>query len=254
MKKILVLLLILIISSGFCQTLQDEGSLLAVLYHQTAAEYQALCYQAYNLAGDRLQNILGSRRINNPAIIIDVDETVLSNSVYNARELVQGQKYPDDFYTWLEEMNSQPIKGAYEFLTMADSLGVQIFYITNRRDHKQKATIGNLQKYNFPQADSVHVLCKEKESSKEPRRQKVMEEHEVLMLIGDNLLDFSDLFRGDTISQRFAAVEEWQQEFGRNYIILPNIMHGYWEKLIYDFERNLSAKELKAKRMKYLEY
>lgn len=255
MKKNLILLILalyLVSASAENIKLKDEGALLGILYHQTAAEYTALCYQAYNIAEDRLLAIDFSELEKPPALVVDVDETVLGNTRYNIRELLGEATYPEDFYKWLEEEASEPVAGAAEFLQLADSMGVKIFYITNRRDHKQKATIGNLQKYGFPQANEKQVLCKTHKSSKEPRRQTAAENHEIIMLIGDNLLDFSDFFRLDDIEERKERTAEKQAEFGRRFIILPNVMHGYWIKIINDFEYNLSNEELRAKRLQYI--
>lgn len=255
MKKILILLfIVLTIFWVWAEELNDEGSLVAVLYHQTAAEYQALCYQAYNLASDKLIEQAKSEHDKPLAVILDVDETVLSNSRYNALEVIRKREYPKEFYQWIEEMKSEPIAGALEFTTLADSLCIKIFYITNRRDHKQAATIGNLLKYGFPQANPEQVLCKIKESSKENRRQQVMAEYDVLLLVGDNLIDFADCFAGSTVEERAEAVEQWQAEFGRRYIILPNTMHGFWQKVIEDFEYDLTPEQLREKRLKYLKF
>ncbi len=253
-RLVLTSIFILLVYSTVAQELNDEGSLLAILFHQTAAEYKALCHQAYNIAEDRLIDLLVEERVKPPAVIVDVDETVLDNSVYNAREVLKQVEYPAEFYKWIEEMKSEPVAGALEFLLSADSLGVTIFYITNRRDHKQSATIGNLKKYGFPQAEADQVLCKTKESSKEGRRQQVMAEYDVLLLIGDNLIDFAECFNGRTIEERAQAVEDWKTAFGRRYIILPNAMHGNWQKVIYDFEYNLTPEQLRTKRLKYLKY
>jgi len=255
MKKTLILLFIVLAFFGvLAEELNDEGSLVGILYHQTAAEYQAICYQAYNLASDKLMEYTKSEHDKPLAVILDVDETVLSNSKYNALEVIRKREYPKEFYQWIEEMNSEPIAGALEFTKLADSLGIKIFYITNRRDHKQAATIGNLQKYGFPQAVPEQVLCKVKESSKEKRRQQVMAEYDVLLLIGDNLIDFADCFAGRTLEERSDAVKTWKAKFGRRYIILPNTMHGFWQKVIADFEYNLTPEQLRQKRLKYLKY
>ena len=255
MKKAIILIFILLtFFSIWAEELNDEGSLVGVLYHQTAAEYQAICYQAYNLASDKLIEYAKSEHDKPFAVILDVDETVLSNSKYNALEVIRKREYPKEFYQWIEEMNSEPIAGALEFTLLADSLGIKIFYITNRRDHKQAATIGNLQKFGFPQALPDQVLCKVKESSKEKRRQQVMAEYDVLLLIGDNLIDFADCFAGSTLEERSDAVKTWRTEFGRRYIILPNTMHGFWQKVIADFEYDLTPEQLREKRLKYLKY
>ncbi|HSU27408.1 MAG TPA: HAD family acid phosphatase, partial [Chitinophagaceae bacterium] len=54
------------------------GKLFASLYQQRAAEYHALCLQAYNLATQRVNEILKTRTSAKPmAVITDIDETVL---------------------------------------------------------------------------------------------------------------------------------------------------------------------------------
>jgi len=249
-----MLILVSLIFAIQAEPLNDEGALMAVLYHQVAAEYQALCYQAYNLAADQIIRLAEQQHTKPLAVILDVDETVLSNSKYNALEVIQAREYPKEFYQWIEEMNSEPIAGALQFTTLADSMGIKIFYITNRRDHKQAATIGNLKKYGFPQANADQVLCKTGKSSKEGRRQQVMADYDVLLLIGDNLIDFAEYFGGNTIEERAASVEKWQSLFGRRYIVLPNTMHGYWQKLIKDFEYDLSPEQVREKRLKHLKY
>src|SRR5882762_5770579 len=52
------------------------------MWQQKAAEYKALCYQAYNLAKLRLDIILLQQHSKPLAIVTDIDETVLDNSPY----------------------------------------------------------------------------------------------------------------------------------------------------------------------------
>ena len=64
----------------------DNALLMAVLYTYYAAEYDALCYQAYNIGKERLAEI----RKNDPAsmnlaVVVDIDETVLDNSPSEAK-------------------------------------------------------------------------------------------------------------------------------------------------------------------------
>jgi 5'-nucleotidase (lipoprotein e(P4) family) len=257
MRKVIIFgILMLLCSSVIAEEtgVKDESALLGVLYHQTAAEYTALCRQAYNLASDRLLALDMPKQGKPAAIILDVDETVLDNSRYNALELLGKVEYPQGFNDWLDEMQSEPIAGAREFLVLADSLGIKIFYITNRRDDKKDVTLGNLQKSGYPQAVAEQVLCRTKESSKEPRRAIIAEQYDIVLLLGDDLIDFSDCFGGNTPDERKAAVENYREEFGRRFIMLPNVMHGSWLKLLDDYEYNLSEEECLNKRLKYLKY
>ncbi|MCF7920262.1 MAG: 5'-nucleotidase, lipoprotein e(P4) family [Candidatus Cloacimonetes bacterium] len=257
MKKIFILVILLLFFSMIRAEepeVKDEAALLGVLYHQTAAEYTALCYQAYNLATDRLLATDLTQLEKPAAIILDVDETVLNNSPYNARALLGKTNYTGSFNKWVEEMQCEPIAGALAFLYIADSLGIKIFYVTNRSEKKKQETIANLQKIKYPQVTEEQVLCKVQESSKEPRRQFIAENYEILLLLGDNLIDFAECFEGSTMAERESAVQDWQQDFGRRFIILPNMMHGNWLKVLNDFRYDLSREEALAKRLKYLKY
>jgi len=256
MKKLFIVFILLLTLSISAEEikLKDEGALLSVLYHQAASEYTALCYQAYNLATDRLLAIDAADYDKPLAVVLDVDETVLSNSRYNARNVLGIAEMKGGFNGWLDEMASEPIAGAYEFLQLADSLGIKIFYVTNRNERKQPETIGNLQKYDYPQVNKAQVLCKTKVSSKEPRRQMIAQNYEIVMLIGDNLIDFADIYGGRTLDERDMAVAVSRADFGRKFIILPNAMHGNWLKVINDFEYDLSEEELLQKRLRYLKY
>lgn len=257
MKKIILLVFIaIILNIVFAESNEeiDDSGLLGILYHQTAAEYMALCFQAYNAAEDQISNYDLTSLEKPPAIILDVDETVLGNSRFNARELLGKAAYPDGFYNWLDSMEADAIYGALDFLNYADSLGIAIFYITNRNQKAHQSTVGNLQKHGFPQAIDNHVFCRQKESSKEGRRQNVAEDYEVLLLVGDNLIDFADCFADREMESRFAAVEKMQEYFGRRFIVLPNMMHGFWIKLINDFRYDITPEEKKEMRLKLLKY
>lgn len=260
MKVIFSLLLIFLtvlsyadeVAAKASHNLNNEAQLYAVLWHQTAAEYHALCYQAYNLARLRLDEDIAKAEMNPKAIIVDIDETVLNNSAYNAREILGLATYPDGFYKWIGEAQGTAIPGAVEFLKYADKKGYEIFYISNRRVKGLTGTIRNLQKYEFPQADEEHVLLKMENFSKEQRRELVAETYEIVMLIGDNLIDFENAFKNKSVKDRFDQVKEVKDDFGSKFIILPNPMHGEWLKTLYDYDRSISNTEKLNRLLYYL--
>ena len=178
---------------------------------------------------------------------MDIDETVINNSYYNAREIFTHQPYPDSFYEYIEEATGTAISGASSFLHLADSLGYKIFYITNRRERGREGTEANLKKLGFPQVTSESVLMKTDKSSKQPRRDMVAESFDIVLFMGDNLIDFSDVFEQNSIETRKEAVDENSKLFGNRFIILPNFMHGAWIKAVYDYERNLDYEQKKQK-------
>ncbi len=232
--------------------LNDESMLLSVLWTQTSAEYQALAHQAYNLAHLRLDASLTRPHSKPLAIIADIDETVLNNTFYNAKEILVKQHYPDDFYAWIDSARGLAIPGALKFTTYAASKGVTIFYVTNRRTRGAEGTIRNLRKLGFPNADSAHVLMKTNTSSKEPRRQRIMADYDVVLLLGDNLVDFIDAGKA-SVAERSALVDEHRDDFGNRFIILPNPMHGSWKKALYNFKTNLTPEDIRKQYLSHLQ-
>ena len=45
-----------------------------------------------------------------PAIILDVDETVLDNSIFQARSILNGTSYPTGWIDWGMEENAPPVR------------------------------------------------------------------------------------------------------------------------------------------------
>lgn len=219
----------------------SERLLMATLYHQTAAEYRALCYQSYNLAKLRLDEALKTKMDKKPAVIVDVDETVLDNSNYEARQILDGTSYSfETWKTWTDLCAAIPVPGALEFLKYAASKGVDVFYVTNRKLVEKQSTTENLRKMGFPNADTAFVMPRTTEGSKEPRRRAIQATHEIVLLCGDNLNDFSSIFEDKPTAERFAVTDSVQSLFGSRFIVLPNPMYGDWDTALFNGQRGLS--------------
>lgn len=207
---------------------------IAVAWQQHSGEYRALCFQAYNFAKISLLDRLKSAESSKPnCVIVDIDETVLDNSPFQGHELKKGLSYePKDWADWTGKAAADTVPGALSFLNFARAHQVETFYVSNRSEAEYKATLQNLQHFGFPFADEAHLMPKSTTSDKEPRRQKIMEKYTVLLLCGDNLSDFSNVFyrEGKSTSKE---VERAMKEFGNHFIVLPNPMYGDWEKLLY---------------------
>jgi 5'-nucleotidase (lipoprotein e(P4) family) len=226
----------------------------AILWTQTSGEARALAYQAFNLARLMLDRDLQSNRRSRMrrAIVVDADETVLDNSRYQATLQKNRQNY--DARTWTEWVNraeAAAVPGAVEFLRYAASRGVRVFYITNRNLAEKEGTALNLKKLGFPDVSDQTLLVRTdpKTSSKEPRRKAVGSKYRIVLLMGDNLNDFAEIFeKSKTVEGRLDAVERNKKEFGRRFIVLPNTMYGDWESAIYDYNFKLTEEEKAAKR------
>jgi 5'-nucleotidase (lipoprotein e(P4) family) len=232
----------------------NEYMVMGVLYEQKAAEFNALCYQAYNIAKLMLDNKLKDKTIKKKkCVIVDIDETVLDNSPFEAKCILEGTSYPKYWKEWVDLGNAKPMPGAVKFLSYALSKGVETFYVTNRTLDGRDITLKNLKAFGFPNVDSLHLITKnDKVSSKEIRRKKIAEKYEIMLLIGDNLADFAAVYDNQTVDKRFAATDSLKNEFGKNFIVIPNPMYGDWENAIYNYNFKLSAQEKDSIRKKNL--
>lgn len=222
--------------------LVPAGPAWAALWQQQAAEYKALCFQAYQLAALRLDQHLLHHGNKPLAIVTDIDETILDNSPYNVHQALRGEGYTEK--TWMEwtaKAIADTVPGALTFLKYAASKGVHVFYITNRLEAERAATLDNLRHWQFPDADDAHLLLKTTTSGKEARRQQVLQTHDIVLLMGDNLSDFAAIFDKKPYEERASATKNAAADFGNRFIVLPNPMYGDWEGALYNFQYNLSV-------------
>ncbi|HEY7139859.1 MAG TPA: HAD family acid phosphatase [Methylomirabilota bacterium] len=240
----------------------------AVLWMQRSVEYKATTMALYALARLRLDEALadpgwtalvpkeqsGAYQSLPPAVILDVDETVLDNSGYQAWNAIKDTTF--DGKTWTAYVNtvtSLPIPGSVEFTRYAASKGVKVFYVSNRTAEEEPATRKNLEKYGYPIDSAVDTVLTSREkpdwtSAKSTRRIYVAKEYRVLLNLGDNFGDFVDEYRG-TETQRLAILEQFKDRWGRQWIMLPNPTYGSFESAPYKHDFKVSeADKRKAKR------
>lgn len=213
------------------QVKNEERLINAVEWMQNSGEYRALCYQAFELGRIRLNRILKEDTSKKPkAIVLDIDETVLDNSPLEAYIIANGMNnFKKVWKEWVGRAEAEPLAGAVDFLNEAKEKGVTIFYITNRSEDEKRATVENLKRFNFPFADNEHIIMKHKSSDKEERRENVAEKYDIILLFGDDLNDFSDIFYYKDRSKRARdIVDENREKFGQKFILLPNAMYGDW--------------------------
>ena len=225
----------------------------AVLWVQTAVEYRALARQAYRLAASQLDAALadatwsaaieqeGDFAARPPAVIVDVDETVLDNSAHTVRDIFDGTEFNEASWgKWVEEAQAPPVPGAVEFAQYAQAKGVAVFYVTNRRAVLEDATRRNLAAMGFPldvARDTALFVGERPEwasSDKSARRRFVAAEFRVLLLIGDDFTDF--IPARVSLDERAALSRQHEARWGRQWIVLPNPVYGSWEAATFGFE------------------
>src|SRR5690625_45228 len=224
-----------------------EYSVQSLLWQQNSAEYIALCYQAFNVAKLNIDQFLADETLEGKklAIITDIDETVFDNSPFNAKLIEKDEEFTqEEWNNWSNLEEAREVPGAAEFLNYVESRGVEIFYITNRMESEREATLRNMKKLNFPFIDNKHLLLRTETSSKKDRFEKVRKDYEVIMYLGDNLSDFSHKFGAPSSKERNDLAQDFKENWGINFIVLPNPMYGDWEtKGIYKGKYDWSDRE-----------
>lgn len=242
---------------------QTHELLHSVLWMQRSAEYYAACETVYLGALDALDRALGDTSwtaaseqkppfgSKPPAIIVDCDETVLDNSAYEARLILDGKSYPTGWDEWCHEAGAPALPGAVEYLKEADKRGVSIFYVTNRDAKLDESTWKNLRAQGFPQTNTAEqVMCKDERegwgSDKSTRRDYIARTHRIVQVAGDNLDDFIGYKKSTDERERLA--KDHQSWWGTHWLMLPNPAYGSWERALMNFDNSRSdSLELKIK-------
>jgi acid phosphatase len=248
------------------QEVAPSDMLLATLWTQRSVEYKANALTVFALAKIRLDEALadkswtaapgeqkGDYQNLPPAVVLDVDETVLDNSRYQVWMLKNNQTFSTK--TWNQFCAAQvstAIPGAVEFTKYADSKGVKIFYITNRDASTEKDTRENMEKLGFPMGGNVDTFLMQGEkqewgSAKSTRRAVVAKDYRILLSIGDNFGDFDDRYRTGE-ADRVKAFDADKAYWGKQWLMIANPTYGSFDTATYghDFKKPLDEQR-KAK-------
>lgn len=258
----------------------------AVLWMQTSVEYRAVTEQAYRLARLQLDAALtdptwtaaveqtGDVSHLPPAVVLDLDETVLDNSGFQARQALDSLPYTEaSWNAWCEERRAGAIPGAVEFLRYARERGVTAYFITNRSFPVEQATRDVLTRLGIEhgiEPDTVLTRCARPEpgdeaqpaalrcdrpewenSNKTLRRQAVATTHRILLLVGDDLGDFVP--SGGSVADRDARVAPYDGYWGTKWIALPNPTYGSWERALLSGQPGLDDAELLKRKFNALD-
>ncbi len=254
-----------------------NDNLNAVAWMQTSVEYRLIAGQTWRGALVQLDRALKTPAWDAltkedrdappaadmpPAVIVDVDETVLDNSPYQARLVRDGKSYDEFTWSqWVKEEAAKPIPGALEFARAAAARGVTIFYLSNRATDLGPATIGNLRKAGFPIKDDSQFLglgtvvegCEDQGSEKGCRRKSIGRSHRVLLQVGDQIGDLLTV-QANTPEGRETAMRPYLGWVGERWFVLPNPSYGSWEPALFNNEWSQPEGERRRQKLGALHY
>ncbi len=245
--------------------LAPSDNLNAVLWQQTSAEYHANALQSFKLAQVALEAALkqptltaaveqtGSFAALPPAVIVDVDETMLDNSAFQARLIKSGAPFAEaDFTAWCNEHVALSVPGAREFSNFANSRGVRMIYLSNRDVSLTEVTRVNLAELGFSDtSNSGTFLFRDKANgmdSKGQRRAIAAKKYRIVMLIGDNLGDFNEGYKADVKARR-TLVTDFSDYWGSRWFMIPNPGYGSWEQTLFGFDMSQTSDVIRQKKM-----
>jgi 5'-nucleotidase (lipoprotein e(P4) family) len=209
---------------------------MAVAWKQTAAEYEALYIQGFNMAKIHVDRAIrdGRKKL---AVISDLDDTVLDTRDYWREVLAADHQLFDDalWDAWVAKNRVKATPGALEFLTFCRDSNVEVFYITNRDQgaSTMDLALGNLKAAGLPFADAEHLTVITETSDKEPRQRAIAGSHDVVVFLGDNLNDFRRHYYVTDVESRRKRLSLDRAEFGRRFILFPNPTDGHWIRAIF---------------------
>lgn len=259
-------LLALTTSATLAQTPQHD-LLIATLWMQRSVEYKANSLAVFALAKIRLDEALADKNWTGapaeqtgayqdlpPALILDLDETLIDNSRYQAWMVLNDKTFSQSTYTpFVNAEVSEAVPGALDFLKYAESKGVKLFYVSNRIAEEEASTRRNLERLGFPMGGNVDTMLFARKkpdwgSAKGTRRAFVAKDYRVLLMLGDDFGDFTDASRGSE-AERLKAYEDNRQRWGREWLMLANPTYGSFDRAPFghDFKKS-PDEQRKAKR------
>src|SRR6516162_9197757 len=176
-----------------------------------------LAYQAENYDADVVAVFATARgylegragQVNKPALVLDIDETSLSNwsnlKANNFGLILDGAcdrlpNGPCGFEAWILQGVAPPIKPALDLFNAAKAKGVAVVFITGRRDRERQTTLWNLDRAGYEgwaklvtrPDDDPHATV---EAYKTEERRKLAEAgYTIIATVGDQQSDLDGDF------------------------------------------------------------
>lgn len=255
-----------------------DGGERATLWVRNSSEFRAASEGIYRNALNALERSLadpswsaepaqvGDLSGMPPAVVMDIDDTVLDNSEPQARMILE-RICPDQFGAvwdaWVAERAAPAVPGAADFIRAARAMrdpqgrSVRIFFVTNRECGRRAGnesacpqetdTRENLRALGLDVATLAEDLMLRGEKAewageKLSRRLEVGRGHRIVLNIGDDLGDFLPEVRRQDVPLRERARCAHRDRWGVRWFMIPNPMYGSWQTVMGpDLEARLQA-------------
>lgn len=221
----------------------------SVVWQTSSKEYRYLTKFAYQQAIKVLNN--AELPTSSWTVVMDVDETLLDNSLYQVRLNRIGGSYASDTWAaWVAEEKAKEVPGALDFVKAVLAKGGKLALITNRNRTLDKHTWKNMRDLGFPiTKDNTCLMGKAPEdkssinhkdiiNDKDLRRAAITSGNascynpdgartsmygpaQIYMQVGDNIEDFKGVTQEDADVAALLLNSDV-------HVLLPNAMYGSW--------------------------
>jgi len=253
-----------------------NDNLNAVAWTQDAIEHDLIYVQTFRDAQARLLDALKDPTWDalseadraapidglKPAVVLDIDETALDNSPYQARLVRDGGEYNEaDWAAWCKEERARAMPGAVAFTQFAAEHGIEVIYISNRARDLNEPTLANLRKVGFPVSGPESFLgvdtfvegCEQIGTEKGCRRQMISRKYRVLMQFGDQIGDFVTVLANNA-EGRARALAPYGDWIGTRWFMLPNPTYGSWEPAMFNNDWTAPIEERRQQKIDALRF
>jgi len=189
-------------------------------------------------------------------VIMDIDETVLDTGRFQSHLVKTGARFSTPLWRdWLNQNHPPAVPGALEFISLAQSRGVSVFFVTNRDHATEPVTRDQLTSVGIALPANLDTVLSANERpdwgvDKDSRRQFIGQSYRVLMVFGDDLGDFISEYRTAPPARVLEAKK--YKNWGTKWFMLPNPMYGSWETSLYNFSSELKVEEISRRKLEHL--
>jgi len=241
--KIILILLVALLITAFVSmpTYAAKGNRITlsndVQWVNHSIEYKLCVRQAYLNAIRRLEELAKNLKPGTWCVVLDTDETILSNIGFQKFLQASGQEYSgEEWIKWCDKAESKVLPGAREYCDKVRELGGKIIIVTNRKSPLREPTAKNLKSEGI---EYDALLLREgpykKDRSKVMRRndirngtikgveaEKKLPPLKIIMLVGDQIHDLYD--------KNKYTYDDVKNRVNKDLVIIPNPIYGSWQR------------------------
>lgn len=212
---------------------------LGVHWQRNALEYCRIAVNVYDQALAAAQRMAKRYGKGKWIVVMDADETVIDNSLFERERLSCGGEFKDEMWrSWVGASMAPDVPGAAAFTNAVHALGGYVAIVTNRSADQDAITQATLKKAGIWFDYEIGVSGKDNDKTERWRGVKTAigarfgGKPRVVMWIGDQVTDLAILDKAGRIERAMSQDDSGTGATGiGDYLfLLPNPMYGNWQK------------------------